>query len=207
MRHAWLLRTKASGPECTVGASGRRWAVAPSLEMLMEPSQIDPSRDKAAHMKQARTLIPQAARRARCGAASPEEGEQRGGAPAALQAGARGSVGMEDRRAAWVAFVHTLTRECMVEPGRRGVCCGCQGQGQQRTEMSAPARAAQRRQQGAAFTPEAMDSYLPRVEATCRGYLARWSRQDAVSVQDEVRRALGATQHTGPGQTLGQTLK
>ncbi len=56
----------------------------------------------------------------------------------------------------------------------------------------------QRRQQGAAFTPEAMDSYLPRVEATCRGYLDRWARQDAVSVQDEVRRrALGAAQRSG----------
>lgn len=29
-----------------------RWATAPSLEALMEPSQIDPARDKAKHMKQ-----------------------------------------------------------------------------------------------------------------------------------------------------------
>ena len=48
-------------------------------------------------------------------------------------------------------------------------------------------RGGQRRQQGAAFTPEAMDSYLPRVEATCRAYLNRWARQDCIDVQEEVR--------------------
>ena len=48
--------------------------------------------------------------------------------------------------------------------------------------------ATQRRQQGAAFTPEAMDSYLPRVEATCRQYLGRWAGQDCIDVQEEVRR-------------------
>ena len=48
-------------------------------------------------------------------------------------------------------------------------------------------RGGQRRQQGAAFTPEAMDSYLPRVEATCRAYLDRWARQDCIDVQEEVR--------------------
>ena len=51
-------------------------------------------------------------------------------------------------------------------------------------------RGGQRRQQGAAFTPEAMDSYLPRVEATCRAYLDRWARQDCIDVQEEVRQEL-----------------
>ena len=42
---------------CAVGVSLHRcafsrWATAPSLEALMEPSQIDPARDKAKHMKQ-----------------------------------------------------------------------------------------------------------------------------------------------------------
>lgn len=32
-----------------------------------------------------------------------------------------------------------------------------------------------------------MDSYLPRVEATCRAYLARWADQDCIDVQEEVR--------------------
>jgi hypothetical protein len=57
----------------------------------MEPSQIDPSRDKAAHMKQARTLSRWQSGPA-AGLLRPEEGKQRGGVPAALQAGAGGSV-------------------------------------------------------------------------------------------------------------------
>ena len=41
-----------------------------------------------------------------------------------------------------------------------------------------------------AFTPEAMDSYLPRVEATCRQYLERWAAQDCIDVQEEVGRSV-----------------
>ena len=41
---------------------------------------------------------------------------------------------------------------------------------------------AQRRQQGAAFTPDAMDAYLPRVVGTCREYLESWAAQDHISL-------------------------
>ena len=40
----------------------------------------------------------------------------------------------------------------------------------------------QRRQQGAAFTPDAMDAYLPRVVATCEAYLQEWASQDSVNL-------------------------
>ncbi|CAL8463724.1 g3258 [Coccomyxa elongata] len=40
----------------------------------------------------------------------------------------------------------------------------------------------QRRQQGAAFTPDAMDAYLPRVVETCEEYLRQWTSQDSVSL-------------------------
>lgn len=45
----------------------------------------------------------------------------------------------------------------------------------------------QRRQQGAAFTPEAMDAYLPRVVAICEEYLAQWAAQERVSLVPAVR--------------------
>ena len=45
----------------------------------------------------------------------------------------------------------------------------------------------QRRQQGAAFTPDAMDAYLPRVVATCEAYLQRWASQDSVNLVPAVR--------------------
>lgn len=45
----------------------------------------------------------------------------------------------------------------------------------------------QRRQQGAAFTPDAMDAYLPRVVATCREYLDLWAAQDHISLVPAVR--------------------
>ena len=40
----------------------------------------------------------------------------------------------------------------------------------------------QRRQQGAAFTPDAMDAYLPRVVATCEAYLQQWASQESVNL-------------------------
>ncbi len=40
----------------------------------------------------------------------------------------------------------------------------------------------QRRQQGAAFTPDAMDAYLPRVVATCEAYLQEWASKDSVNL-------------------------
>ena len=40
----------------------------------------------------------------------------------------------------------------------------------------------QRRQQGAAFTSDAMDAYLPRVVATCEAYLQQWASQDRVNL-------------------------
>ena len=40
----------------------------------------------------------------------------------------------------------------------------------------------QRRQQGAAFTPDAMDAYLPRVVATCESYLEQWASQDSINL-------------------------
>ncbi len=45
----------------------------------------------------------------------------------------------------------------------------------------------QRRQQGAAFTPDAMDAYLPRVVATCEAYLQHWASQDSVNLVPAVR--------------------
>ena len=47
--------------------------------------------------------------------------------------------------------------------------------------------AVQRRQQGAAFTPDAMDAYLPRVVATCEAYLQHWASQDSVNLVPAVR--------------------
>ena len=45
----------------------------------------------------------------------------------------------------------------------------------------------QRRQQGAAFTPDAMDAYLSRVVATCEAYLQHWASQDSVNLVPAVR--------------------
>lgn len=45
----------------------------------------------------------------------------------------------------------------------------------------------QRRQQGAAFTPDAMDAYLPRVVATCEAYLQQWASQASVNLVPAVR--------------------
>ena len=54
----------------------------------------------------------------------------------------------------------------------------------------------QRRQQGAAFTPDAMDAYLPRVVATCEAYLQHWASQDSVNLVPAVR--LPCLQDTHP---------
>jgi hypothetical protein len=53
--------------------------------------------------------------------------------------------------------------------------------------VGCPCVHAQRRQQGAAFTPEAMDAYLPRVVAICEDYLAQWAAQERVSLIPAVR--------------------
>ena len=76
---------------------------------------------------------------------------------------------------------------CSVHAGGDGLVPAARGPGSNALLPTLVVLAAQRRQQGAAFTPEAMDSYLPRVEATCRQYLDRWAGQDCIDVQEEVR--------------------
>ena len=89
----------------------------------------------------------------------------------------------------------TIAADAVASPLRRmtATCRECSGGSRslacwlsQTLQPSLVPLGGQRRQQGAAFTPEAMDSYLPRVEATCREYLARWAAQECIDVQDEV---------------------
>lgn len=46
---------------------------------------------------------------------------------------------------------------------------------------------AQRRQMGAAFTPPAMQSYVPRVLATCEAHLDRMASQERFNLNEAVR--------------------
>jgi len=189
-----------------VGASACRWAVAPSLEMLMEPSQIDPSRDKAAHMKQARNSQPQAVRRARCGAASPEEGEQRACRPASR------------RKRSWWLRSHGEQMSCMgcfradADAGGRGAATLLESAlwlsraGTQATEMSAraprAAAAAGRRVHagGDGLVPAARGGDLPRLPGPL-GAPGRRQRAGRGAPPP-----LGAALHAGLEHTLGQTL-
>lgn len=47
--------------------------------------------------------------------------------------------------------------------------------------------------QGAAFTPDAMDAYLPRVVATCEAYLQQWASQDRINLVPAVRHTTRAS--------------
>lgn len=57
----------------------------------------------------------------------------------------------------------------------------------------------QRRQQGAAFTPDAMDAYLPRVVATCEAYLQQWASQDSINLVPAVSVPSSCQQHVRKG--------
>ena len=57
----------------------------------------------------------------------------------------------------------------------------------------------QRRMQGAAFTPDAMDAYLPRVVATCEAYLQQWASQDNINLVPAVSLSTRASNLRLPG--------
>ena len=53
--------------------------------------------------------------------------------------------------------------------------------------------------QGAAFTPDAMDAYLPRVVATCEAYLQQWASQDKINLVPAVRHITRSSNLQQPG--------
>lgn len=53
--------------------------------------------------------------------------------------------------------------------------------------------------QGAAFTPDAMDAYLPRVVATCEAYLQQWASQDKINLVPAVRHITRSSNLRQPG--------